>query len=126
MPSLKNEYHQVSIRSIKGDFVADPLPGEAHGILIANALHYVKERAALLAKIIASVNGVTIFLVVEYDLLNPIQPWVPYPLGVAALTEEFARAGFGHVRKLYERPSRFNRAQLYSVVITRFPNPELS
>lgn len=97
-----------------GDFVHDAIPAmELEGILLANALHFVREQTGLISKLAEQLNPTGVFLLVEYDMDTP-GPWVPYPLSFTTLADLFHGAGFPSVMRLAERPSAFGRARLYS------------
>jgi SAM-dependent methyltransferase len=107
-------------RSLQLDFVADPLPFSAlDGILMANSLHYVRDKPALIGRLSDLLGPEGCFLIVEYDTDRPVAPWMPYPLGFEALRHLFAGAGFGLVHKSGERPSAFGRANIYAAWIKR-------
>jgi ubiquinone/menaquinone biosynthesis C-methylase UbiE len=77
IPATVND---VVIQTLAADFVYDALDvKEVDGILIANSLHYVKEKETLLKKLISSMKTNGVFLIVEYDRRAGNQ-WVPYPL----------------------------------------------
>jgi ubiquinone/menaquinone biosynthesis C-methylase UbiE len=108
----------VSIQKRVGDFVTDPLQKELNGILLANALHYVRDQPAFIARAAACLKADGCFLIVEYDT-DAANPWVPYPLSFAALKGLFGRAGFASIVRLHERPSIYRRAMMYSALIRR-------
>jgi hypothetical protein len=53
---------------------------------------------------------------VEYDM-EAANHWVPYPINFSSLKKLFHDVGFSFVEKINERPSVFNRANLYSAII---------
>jgi SAM-dependent methyltransferase len=89
----------------QGDFEKDPLP-PVDGILMANALHYVKDKAKLIAKLNAPR-----YILVEYDT-RQANPWVPYPIG-----KDILEALFKDVIWLGDRPSAFGRARMYAAMV---------
>lgn len=106
----------TSIVTHVGDFTRLPLPFDSlDGVLMANSLHYVADQEAWLR---ASERALTRkrFLVVEYDTVRA-SPWVPYPLGRAALERLFRKAGYRQIHMLGSRPSIYNRAPLYAALI---------
>jgi hypothetical protein len=113
------KYKTTAIVKTAGNFVTDALPAPVfNGILMANALHYVKDQAAFIEKAAAHLEASAGFLIVEYDTVSANQ-WVPYPLTFVRLRSLFAAAGFGQVRRLGERPSAFGSAMLYAAQVMR-------
>jgi SAM-dependent methyltransferase len=112
----------VTILPRSADFVRDDLAlNGLDGILMANSLHYVKDKAALLQKLRAYYRGTApaiggALLLVEYDTDRPTPHWVPYPLSFAAATKLLPGAGWSNIQKLGSRPSAFGRSELYALL----------
>ncbi len=85
---------------------------------MANSLHYIQNQKVFIGNTKPLLKPEGCFLVVEYDT-NISNPWVPYPVSFVRLNELFKAAGFSSIRKLKEKPSRYNRSNLYSAMITR-------
>jgi SAM-dependent methyltransferase len=119
LKQIPGSYNSVAIEKIPGDFAKSNLPFKnLDGILMANSLHYIKDKLSFIQKTIGYLKHDGCFLLVEYDT-NVANQWVPYPLSFSSLTELFNKAGFHSVRKLQEKTSVFGRAKLYSVIIQR-------
>jgi trans-aconitate methyltransferase len=88
------------------------------GILMANSLHYVRDKKKLIGKLEAYFSGSRNFLIVEYDT-DSANPWVPYPLSFSSLTTLFNELDYQQITKLTERPSAYNRAKIYAALIQR-------
>ena len=60
--------HEVAITTHGGDFITTPWPfTDLHGILMANALHFVGDQAAFIRSCQPRVRPTHRFLIVEYD-----------------------------------------------------------
>ena len=111
----------VTIIPHSADFVTAELGlNNLDGILMANALHYVRDKPALLQKLRAYYRAPTqgALLLVEYDTDRPTPHWVPYPLSHAKAAELLPSAGWPQIQKLGSRPSAFGRSQLYAALAT--------
>ena len=105
---------------LQHDFVKDELPLQnLDGILMANALHYVPDKPALLDKLLHYLKPEASLLIVEYDTDVPVPVWVPYPLSFSALAPLSESKGFSAIKKLQERPSLFRRSNLYAALLQR-------
>ncbi len=107
----------VTIKPIELNFETGTLPFDnMDGILMANSLHFVKDKKSLLEKIKKSLNDNGFFLLVEYDT-DISNFWVPYPVSFLSLKQIFNDVGYDSVIKINEMPSRFNKANLYAAII---------
>ena len=114
IPATVND---VVIQTTAGDFVYDALDlEEVDGILIANSLHYVKDKETLLRKLISSMKTNGVFLIVEYDRQTGNQ-WVPYPLTIDAAKALFKSLGYSGFQVLNKRPSVFGKHYMYAAII---------
>jgi len=119
LKAIPDSYGNASIKKLKGNFVTDSLPfDELDGILMANSLHYVKDKPRFIQKVISHLNGHGCILLVEYDTDFP-NNWVPYPQTFSGLEKLFSGSGFSSIHKLNEMPSVYNRAMMYAAIIER-------
>jgi SAM-dependent methyltransferase len=109
---------EVRIATHAADFTCQPWPfaDRLDGILMANSLHYVRDQRAFLERCRARLQPRHRFLFVEYDLDVPNR-WVPYPVNRDRLSSLFTDIGYAEVEILRTRPSRYQRAGLYSAMI---------
>ena len=115
IPATVND---VVIQTMAADFVYDALDvKEVDGILIANSLHYLKDKDILLKKLISSMKTNGVFLIVEYDRQAGNQ-WVPYPLTIDAAKALFKGLGYSGFHVLNKRPSVFGGYYMYAAIIT--------
>jgi trans-aconitate methyltransferase len=91
-------------------------PRSLDGILMANALHYVKDQPGFIERLESFLSPTASFLIVEYDT-DLSNRWVPYPISFSRLQHLFK--DYSDVKKLGERPSVYGRANLYACQITR-------
>jgi SAM-dependent methyltransferase len=84
------------------------------GLLMANALHFHREQAALLAKLVQLLKPGGRFILVEYNAEVGNQ-WVPYPISYRQWQPLSTAAGLIQTRQLASVPSRFLR-EIYSAV----------
>lgn len=107
----------ILIKPVELNFERTPLPfNNLDGILMANSLHYVKNKKDFFEKIKTCLNANGCFLIVEYDM-EIANHWVPYPTSFLSLKKLFHDVGFSFVEKISERPSAFNRGNLYSAIV---------
>jgi trans-aconitate methyltransferase len=110
---------QVSIEPIKIDFVKNALPlRDLDGILMANSLHYVKDKPALIRTLrTANLRPQHAVFIVEYDTDRPTPIWVPYPISFHSLGALIHAAGYATVIRLADHPSIYHRSAIYSAYI---------
>jgi ubiquinone/menaquinone biosynthesis C-methylase UbiE len=76
------------------------------GILMANSLHFIRDKAPVLALVRGYLKPGGSLLLVEYNT-NQGNTWVPYPFTYETWEEMAGKNGFRDTRKLAARPSRF-------------------
>lgn len=117
LEKIPGYFNKTVIEKKHVDFITDELYfPELDGILMANSLHYVQKQTAFIKAVKTYLKPDGCFLIVEYDS-NRSNPWVPYPVSFSRLEELFNAAGFSSVQKITEKPSLYNRSNLYSAII---------
>ncbi|QJB31431.1 class I SAM-dependent methyltransferase [Chitinophaga oryzae] len=106
---------QQNILPLQLDFVQNELPVEGlQGILMANSLHYVKDKPALVRQLSRRLAPGAQWVLVEYDT-DAANTWVPYPIRRDALQQLLAAEGFSQVTFLGERPSVYRSGRMYAL-----------
>jgi ubiquinone/menaquinone biosynthesis C-methylase UbiE len=92
---------------VKADF-AEPLelPALLDGLLVANALHFVRDAEVVLARLATLVRPGGRVVLVEYDR-RAASRWVPYPIAADRLPALTAAAGLSTPTITATRPSAF-------------------
>jgi SAM-dependent methyltransferase len=84
------------------------------GILMANSLHFFKDKEKLLRNLRMYLKPNGLLLLVEYNA-DSGNPWVPYPLTFETYSLLAPLAGFSKPRLLATNPSRFLK-EFYSAL----------
>ena len=87
------------------------------GVVMANSLHFVKEKAAVLARVHRALRPGGRLLLVEYDTGRG-NAWVPYPLSFETWRTIAVQAAFSEPQLLATHPSRFLK-RIYCAASTR-------
>lgn len=116
---MESRFPGANIRYAKADFTGDLGLSALDGILMANSLHFVRDRDAVLRRIVGSLRPGGRFVLVEYDADHG-NPWVPHPVSFAAWQRAAPRVGLADTRLIGRVPSRFLNA-IYGAVSERAP-----
>jgi SAM-dependent methyltransferase len=110
---LKPQVNDVRIEFRQFDFSSDfeSMP-QVDGVLIANALHYVREKKALLGRIHNCLRGHGRIVIIEYDT-DHANRWIPHPIRFVDLQQIITDVGFLDLRKTAERPSSYGDFNMY-------------
>jgi trans-aconitate methyltransferase len=107
----------AKIIPVMGDF-AQPFepPGNTllDGLLLANSLHYVRDQATVLGRLVAWVKPGGRVVIVEYDRRRANR-WVPYPISIARLHELTTACGLSAPTIVARMPSQYE-GELYVAV----------
>ena len=92
------------------------------GVLMANSLHYFRDKEKVLRHIGSFLKPGGALLLVEYNV-DRGNPWVPHPLSFETFSKLAPRAGFSEPSLLAKHPSRFLR-EFYSALSFRHTQAE--
>ena len=117
LKKIPDSNNRINLKKVIADFVNTDLPiQEIDGILMANSLHYVKDKEAFLNKLRPHLNIDACFLIIEYDS-NASNLWVPYPIDFQSLKALFSKLNYANITKLNSRHSIYGNLQMYSALI---------
>ena len=108
----------ATIHPIQADFThALELP-PLDGVLMANALHFVRDQVATLARVAGYLRPEGHLLLVEYDLSAPV-PWVPFPTSLDRFRTLARQAGLADPALVGTRRSPSTGITMYAASAKR-------
>jgi SAM-dependent methyltransferase len=105
--TMERRFPATKLTTLVADF-SRPLPIEPgfDGLLAANALHFVRDSAAVIATVRPLLRPAARIVVVEYDS-DSGNPWVPYPFSFTTWQAIAERSGLLDTTLIGRVPSRF-------------------
>lgn len=110
--SMRASFPGAKVEYIQADFTRPLQLPALDGIVLANSLHFVRDKDTCLDLLHSSLRPGGRLLLVEYNVDHG-NMWVPYPLSYPTWEKLAARHGFVQTRLLARRPSRF-LGEIYS------------
>ncbi len=115
--ALGRAFPAVPVTPVIADFTRPLDLPPLDGIVMANSLHFQRDKPAVLQLVRGYLQPGGRLILVEYDT-DQGNHWVPYPLSFGTWTTLAAEAGFRDTHRLASVPSRF-LGSIYSAVSLR-------
>lgn len=112
--ALAKYFPQVKANALKADFTQPLDLPPLDGIVMANSLHFHRNKAPILALVHGYLKVGGRLILVEYNT-DSGNAWVPYPLSYPTWARLASENGFSQTRQLAVYPSRFLR-EIYSAI----------
>jgi ubiquinone/menaquinone biosynthesis C-methylase UbiE len=106
-----------NLHLVRADFTGALSLPPLDGIVMANSLHFFKDKEKVLRHVRTFLKLSGALLLVEYNA-DSGNPWVPYPLSFETYRALAPRVGFSEPDLLAQHPSRFLK-EFYSAVAYR-------
>jgi ubiquinone/menaquinone biosynthesis C-methylase UbiE len=108
----------VEMKRIAADFTRNDLGiSELDGILMANSLHFVKDKISFIEKAQQWLKKDGCFLLVEYNT-DKANTWVPFPINFDSAKELFSTFGYT-IHMTGSKASLYQRAGMYAAIIAK-------
>ena len=117
--AMEAQFPHITVHYQQADFSKKLALPPLDGIVMANSLHYYKDKEKVLRHVRTFLKLGGVLLLIEYNV-DSGNVWVPYPLSFETFRGLAPRAGFSEPRLLATAPSRFLR-EFYSAVTYREP-----
>jgi ubiquinone/menaquinone biosynthesis C-methylase UbiE len=96
----------ADIQAVVADFTRPLNLSGLDGVVMANSLHFVRDKAPVLTLVRNMLRPGGTLIVVEYET-DKGNPWVPHPFSFATWGRVATAAGFEETRLLHRYPSRY-------------------
>ncbi len=106
--------HSVPMEIVDADFTKPIDVPPLDGLLMANALHYVKQPTHLLTKLLPLLKPGGTFVLVEYETNQARPPWIPYPIPFNQFRTIALEAGLTPPKMIGSVPSMYGHNYIYA------------
>lgn len=106
--AMQNRFPNVTLHTLSGDFDRPLDLPPLDGIVMANSLHFIRNKTPTLTRIRSYLKPGRRLLMVEYNS-DQGNMWVPYPFSYSTWARLSQASGFEHTELLATYPSRFLR-----------------
>jgi SAM-dependent methyltransferase len=111
---MERRFPATELEVVVADFTRPLALSGLDGIVMANSLHFVRDKSPVLARVREMLRPGGSLIVVEYGS-DRGNPWVPHPFTYASWERMAAGAGFERTRMTGTVPSRY-LGSMYSAV----------
>jgi ubiquinone/menaquinone biosynthesis C-methylase UbiE len=115
--AMDERFPDARVEYLQADFTKSLDLAPLDGVVMANSLHFVRDKGPVLSRIHDLLKPGGRLLLVEYDGDHG-NPWVPHPLSYGTWERLSATSGFARTRLLARVPSRYFGA-IYSALSIR-------
>ena len=120
---FQESYPKAEIHYLNANFTRALDLSSLDGVVMANALHFIRKKEAPLALIRSYLKEGGRFILVEYNISRG-NPWVPYPIDFSGFQRLATGLGYGEVRLLTLKSSRYHREMYSCLNIKTLPQKE--